>query len=52
VREFTDSESENDVPDAANQREGGHPGDEEDGAPTVIAGGPEPERELDDSSRT
>jgi len=39
------AEGEDDVPNAANDREGGHPGDQEHGAAAVVAGGPEAERD-------
>src|SRR6266511_2103984 len=50
VLELADPESENDVPDTANQGERGDPGDEQNRTPAVIAVSPEAERELDDAS--
>src|SRR4029453_5817729 len=40
---------EDDVPDAADHGERRHPRDKEDRAAAVVAGGPEPEHDLDDS---
>jgi hypothetical protein len=45
---LTHTEGEHDVRDALNDRERGHPGDEQDCAAPVVAGCPEPKRELDD----
>jgi hypothetical protein len=44
------AKGEHDVVDAADHGDCGHPGDEENGAATVVAGRPEAERELDDAS--
>src|ERR1041385_2361143 len=49
VLDLAHAEGEDDVPNAANDREGGHPGDQEHGAAAVVAGGPEAECELDDA---
>ena len=48
VLDLAHAKREHDVHDAANHGERRDPGDEKNGAATVVAGGPEAERELDD----
>jgi hypothetical protein len=49
IDSFTYAKGENDVPHVANQGDGRHPGDEQNGTATVVAGCPEAEHELDDA---
>jgi hypothetical protein len=48
VLQLANAERGHDYPYATNDREGGHPGDQEHGAAPVVARRPEAERELDD----
>jgi hypothetical protein len=48
VLNLSDPEREHDVADTADDRERRHPRNQEHGAPTVVAGRPDPEPELDD----
>ena len=48
--EVVDAESEHDIPDAADNREGRHPRHEQDSAAPVVAGGPEAEHDFDDAT--
>ena len=48
VLELAHAEGVHDVPYAPDQGEGTDPGDQEDGAPAVVAGRPEGEEDLDD----
>jgi len=50
VLDPVDAKGEHDVPDAADDREGRHPGDQQRRAATVVAGCPEAERDLDDAA--
>src|SRR5580765_6964074 len=50
VLELTHTEREDEVPDTADDREGGDPGHEQDGTAAVVAGRPEAEDELDDAA--
>ena len=50
VLNLADAEGEHDVPDAADDRDRGHPGHEENRAATVVARRPEADQKLDDAT--